>query len=484
MADTHKHVWTDASQLEPRLDAEFYQEHFLKAERRLKSGPVTRFHSLWRDSNRIYIGIAGFAERNEERAYTPYIRPTDVGPNGEIDWSRIAWCYAEWLDDYAGNGCAQPGDLLVEVKGNTRRVAVVDSAVPKNCIVSGSFWRLGLVESINPRFVLAFLLSDTGQLLKRRWVSNSVISWIDPHSFRQFLIPVPHGRVQDYIGAKVELAERCRAAARSLHARVSADLEKLYSGCPMDYRSAVSTEVSPRELAGDRIDAWYHQRHYIALSDWLLGNSAFVPLKKVARLSADRWSPTTAKSADFRYIEIADVDPSTGRVSHSVLAVSNAPSRAKRQVQRLDVLVSTVRPNRGAIGIVSDALDGAVATTGFGVVRPNNEDDAYFLLAVLRHRASTEQLMRCNTGSAYPAIEEESLLNVLIPGASASVRASVGRREMQRNLLLQRANGLVEEAKADVEALIDGRLDLDAIVSGQVKAPTAMDVAGLTEGQA
>lgn len=479
MAD--RYVWTEASQLEPRLDAEFYQEHFLKAEQRLKSVPVARFYSLWRDSNRIYIGIAGFAERNEDRAYTPYIRPTDVGPNGEIDWSHIAWCYAEWLDDYEGSGCAQPGDLLVEVKGNTRRVAVVDSAVPKNCIVSGSFWRLSLVESINPRFVLAFLLSDTGQLLKRRWVSNSVISWIDPHSFRQFLIPVPHVRVQQYIGAKVELAERCRAAARKLHLQVSAELEQLYSGCPLDGDSAVSTVVSPCELAGDRIDAWYHQRHYIALSDWLHGNSAFLPLKNVARLSADRWSPTTAKSAEFQYIEIADVDPSTGHVSHSVLAVSDAPSRAKRLVRRLDVLVSTVRPNRGAIGIVSDALDGAVATTGFGVVRPNSEDDAYFLLAVLRHRASTAQLMRFNTGSAYPAIEEESLLNVLIPGASAVLRASVGRREMRRNLLLQRANGLIEEAKADVEALIDGRLDVDAIVSGHVVAPTEPDVPSPTE---
>ncbi|MFJ8253762.1 hypothetical protein [Streptomyces sp. NPDC094466] len=484
MAEASKRVWTDATQLEARLDAEFYQPHFLEAERRLRRVPTQRFHNLWRDSNRIYIGIAGFSERTQDRDYTPYIRPTDVGTNGEIDWNHIAWCYAEWLNDHSVSGCAKAGDLLVEVKGNTRRVAVVDSSVPANCIVSGSFWRLTLADSVNPRFVLAYLLSNTGQLLKRRWVSNSVISWIDPHSFRRFQIPVPDRRIQDYIGAKVELAERCRAVASREREKLGTELAALYEGCPHDALSSLTTMVETAEIDGSRLDAWYHQRHFITLTDWLRRNPAFVELGNVASLSSDRWSPGAHGQSAFRYIEISNVDSSTGHVSHSEVPVKNAPSRARKLLRGFDVLVSTVRPNRGAVGLVPDSLDGAVATTGFAVVRPVSKTDAFFLLAVLRHPASTAQLMRCNTGSAYPAIEESVLPQIWIPGAKPGIRKSLGARELRRTTLLQTAVDLVDQAKADVEGLIEGTLDVQAILDGTLKPSTADDIPELAEDTA
>ena len=484
MRETDNHVWTHPSQMEPRLDAEFYQAHFLAAERRVRSVPVKHFRSLWRNSNRIYIGIAGFTAKTDGRDYTSYIRPTDVGPHGEIDWNRIAWCYAEWLHDYRDKGCAQPGDLLVEVKGNTRRVAVVDDRVPKDCIVSGSFWRLCLKKDVNPQFVLAFLLSDTGQLLKRRWVSNSVVSWIDPHSFRSFLIPVPHRRVQDYIGGKVALAEHCRTVAAHQGTELVDELEALYRGCPYDAQNTVSTVVSHHEIDGGRLDAWYHQGHFVALSEWLRRNKAFVQLEEVASLSSERWSPSQHSQSSFRYIEISNVDPSSGYVSHVDVPIKGAPSRARRLVRRFDVLASTVRPNRGAVGIVPDTLDKSVATSGFAVIRTTSKREAFFLLAVLRHPASTAQLMRYNTGSAYPAIEESVLPQIWIPGANPEIRAALGTREFRRTIMQQMSVDLVNQAKSDVEALLEGTLDVDGILAGRVQAPMASDIPELTDDDA
>ena len=131
--------------------------------------------------------------------------------------------------------------------------------------------------------------------------------------------------------------------------------------------------------------------------------------------------------------------------------------------------------------MVPDTLDKSVATTGFAVVRATKKNDAFFLLAVLRHPASTAQLMRCNTGAAYPAIEESVLSQIWIPGAKPEVRATLGAGELRRTILLQVAVDLVTEAKTDVEALLEGSLDVDAIVAGQLKAPTADDVPSLTE---
>ena len=388
--------------MEPRLDAEFYQSHFLVAERRVRSVPVKRFRSLWRNSNRIYIGIAGFTAKTEGRNYTPYIRPTDVGPHGEIDWSRIAWCYAEWLQDYQNKGCAQPGDLLVEVKGNTRRVAVVDDRVPKNCIVSGSFWRLSLTKDVNPQFVLAFLLSDTGQLLKRRWVSNSVVSWIDPHSFRSFLIPVPDRRVQDYIGAKVELAERYRAVSSRMWQRAT-DLLADALGVPLSpdtfelkstrtvsapgYEVAsirpVIVRVEPGRLSGFLGAQFFTPRRAKAT---LVIERSGLRVKRLTGL-ADRFVKRIQTDELHRlgltYIGLAQIDSTTGFISDTS---DGQPTGSSAGFSSRDILFSKLRPYLNKVTICPDHLKQAAGSTELVTYRVKTGVDPFYLFFGCRSR--------------------------------------------------------------------------------------------------
>ena len=51
-------------------------------------------------------------------------------------------------------------------------------------------------------------------------------------------------------------------------------------------------------------------------------------------------------------------------------------------------------------------------------------------------------------------------------------------------MLRRRGDPRVEQAKADVEALIEGTLDVQAILAGTVKAPTADDIPELAEDDA
>jgi hypothetical protein len=48
----------------------------------------------------------------------------------------------------------------------------------------------------------------------------------------------------------------------------------------------------------------------------------------------------------------------------------------------------------------------------------------------------------------------------------------LGESMKRRQLLAKEASRLITEAKTDVEALIEGTLDIDAILSGKVKPPT------------
>ena len=86
-------------------------------------------------------------------------------------------------------------------------------------------------------------------------------------------------------------------------------------------------------------------------------------------------------------------------------------------IKKGNIIVSTTRPYRGAIAIVPDELDGAIATTGFGILKPKEEINKLFLYTILKSRFGLAQLEQRMTGSNYPAITAEELkkIKILIP---------------------------------------------------------------------
>ncbi len=76
----------------------------------------------------------------------------------------------------------------------------------------------------------------------------------------------------------------------------------------------------------------------------------------------------------FSYIDIGSIDNSLKRITEPKrLSVSEAPSRARQRIERGDVLVSMTRPNLNAVAVVPDELAGAVASTGFHVLRATDK---------------------------------------------------------------------------------------------------------------
>jgi hypothetical protein len=134
----------------------------------------------------------------------------------------------------------------------------------------------------------------------------------------------------------------------------------------------------------------------------------------VADLVDERADPRRWGDKQFNYIEISDIDSQTCVVYSNIIETSVAPSRARKIVKSGDVLVSTVRPERGTVGIVGPHQDGSVCTTGLAVLRPT-KIDALTLASLLKTEFVIAQLMRNNVGIAYPAIDESCLLGVLLP---------------------------------------------------------------------
>src|SRR5260370_19517569 len=151
--------------------------------------------------------------------------------------------------------------------------------------------------------------------------------------------------------------------------------------------------------------------------------------------------------AIITYVDIDSIDASDGLAYAEELLYGDRPSRAKYQLKEGDLLVSNVRPNRGAITFTNCLRAGALASSGFSLLRDKNRKDApqSYLFSFLKSSFGRTQLKRRCRGSMYPAVTSGDLLDAWIPKPPRHVLANVCKT-VERGVSLQtRFFQLIEE---------------------------------------
>lgn len=125
-------------------------------------------------------------------------------------------------------------------------------------------------------------------------------------------------------------------------------------------------------------------------------------------LAVSKVKPDAQPEQTFTYIDISSIDNETNRIEGPrILSGREAPSRARQLVQVGDTVLSTVRTYLKNTAIVTPELDGAVASTGFCVLRPNAAlVDQRFLLYRTLEANFVQDLSQRQTGTSYPAVRD------------------------------------------------------------------------------
>lgn len=132
----------------------------------------------------------------------------------------------------------------------------------------------------------------------------------------------------------------------------------------------------------------------------------------------ERWNPRMAKDQDeIPYIDIGSIDQDSKVISETKnITAQNAPSRARQLVRHGDIIVSTVRPNLNAVARVPQELDGAVASTGFCVLRPRPHLlDGQYLFHWVKSKRFVADMVKKATGASYPAVTDGTVFESRLP---------------------------------------------------------------------
>ena len=166
-----------------------------------------------------------------------------------------------------------------------------------------------------------------------------------------------------------------------------------------------------------RFDPQFYKKEYKDLLSKIKANN-FSRLGDIVKYSNETWNQKDFFKNEFPYIEISEINTLSGEIENiSQVIIEEAASRAKMIVRLNDIIVSTTRPNRGAISLIKEKQDFSIASTGFAVIRElkDLEIKREYLFILLRQQLILKQFEQRSSGGNYPAITQEELNNVLIP---------------------------------------------------------------------
>lgn len=199
------------------------------------------------------------------------------------------------------------------------------------------------------------------------------------------LPPVPEQqriveRIESLFSKLDEAKDKAQTALDSFENRKAVILHRAFTG---------ELTKKWREENGVSRDGWEKG----VLSDFLLKMTAKKPAGEI-----------------FRYIDIDAIDNKNQKVSEpKVLQVSDAPSRASREVMENDTLFSMVRPYLRNIAFIDHELSDCIASTGFYVCRPKKSLHPRFLYYFLCSKDAIDYLMQFMKGDNSPSIRGSNL---------------------------------------------------------------------------
>ena len=202
-----------------------------------------------------------------------------------------------------------------------------------------------------------------------------------------------------------------------------------------------------------RMDAEYFQPKYDDVVNAIKGyHGGWDTLGNLVDVNDLNFNP--GDTAMYKYIELANIG-GNGEISGCTIAPGVAlPTRARRKVEKGDVIVSSIEGSLGSIAMIDDEYDGALCSTGFYVV-DSRGFNSETLMVILKSIAGQLQLKKGCSGTILTAINQHEFRKVVLPIIPDYTQAEIQRKVAESAAARRQSRELLEQAKRAVEIAIE-----------------------------
>jgi len=436
-----------------RLDAEHYQEKYLLNQNKLLkfgavpldsmiSRPVMTGHTPSMKIDSYYGDDVAFVKTDNLR---------DFRITGEFS-HRLSQNGNELIK----RSVLKKGDLIMTIIGATYKIvgrsALVRSEdLPANINQNIALIRLKKVYS--PEFLSAYLNSNIGKLATWYLSRQTEQVNLNCREIEKILVP----KVSKEFSLTIE--STYKKAVLSEHGSRLAFLKAenlLLTELGLNYWQPKHQLTFIKKLSdtqqAERIDAEYYQPKYEEIEEAIKQyTGGYTTIGEEFKQNKSTFKIDNKKT--YKYVEIGSVNVSNGEILLNDVLGEDLPANAKRVLEKNDVIVSKVRTYRGAITIVEE--NGCVGSGAFTVLRANGRINTETLLAFLHSKPLLAWSLKPNTGTSYPVIIDDDILNLPIPLLPESKQIEIQKKVTESFNLRKQSKHLLECAKRAVEIAIE-----------------------------
>ena len=444
---------------EDRIDGEFYNYKYLENEIKLKkSGIKIKVLNDVIERMNSPIGWQGIPSSSylPHGLGVPLIRVQNVSDLILDEESLIG--VEESIYDEQPAIQAQANDIIITRVGTIGRVCRIPEKI--NRIAMGqNLTRIKLNETlVESGFMLAYMSSKFCQIQMERYAYGGVQASLTNKNIKQLLVPIPSPEIQKYIGDKVRKAEELREEAKRLKKEAEEILNKELNLKDVEFyiKQTNNKKYSWTESIEieDRIDSEFYKPKYRYLSK--LNNMS--ELSYYYKISKKRINKNIDRK--IKYIDLSSVN---NIIEPSDFNTKELPSRAQFLVKEGNLIISTLKGSN-KISIIPEHLNDSVCSTGFIVIASKSHLTTEYLYLVFSNKVFNMQIERYSTGSIMSGVNHDNFNKMLIPVISNKQIIDTITNKIRKHFrLLYYSKQLIQEAKQDVEDLIEGNFDMSKI---------------------
>ncbi len=203
----------------------------------------------------------------------------------------------------------------------------------------------------------------------------------------------------------------------------------------------------------ERMDAEYFQPKYEEIIEAVKKyKGGYDELGNLVKINDKNFTPKD--NEQYKYIELANIS-SNGEINGYTENFGNElPSRARRKVQKGDLVISTIEGSLESIALITEDWKNALCSTGFFVVN-SNKLNPETLLVLLKTKVGQMQLKKGCKGTILTAIDKNELSKIVLPKIDSKTQEEIKAKITEMYEAKKLSKSLLEIAKRGVEMAIE-----------------------------
>ncbi len=429
-----------------RLDAEFYLPDYLDVENKIENKEFLYLDDVTYKIDVGHVGsmVGRYAEKGVWLLQTQNVKECFLDEGKKIFIDKAF--HVELTKSQV-----RQGNILIARSGSFGTASMY---LDEEIINSSDIIIIDPIKTkINPFYLLAFLNCKYGNKQLIRFASGGLQGHVNLTILEKLKISVPVDKLQELIEITIKSSfvniknskNRFKEAENILLSELG-----LTHWQPKHQLTFIKN-YSDTQQAG-RIDAEYYQPKYEEIEKAIKNYSGGYSVIG-EEFNHNKSTFNTDDEKLYQYVEIGSVNVTSGEIIPNDVLGSELPANAKRALNKGDVIVSKVRTYRGAITIVDK--NGYVGSGAFTILSACGKINKETLLAFLHSKPLLAWSLKPNTGTSYPVIVDDDILNLPIPILPEKMQTKIKQKVTESFNLRKQSKHLLESAKKAVEMAIE-----------------------------